>query len=92
MDRSALLSLAAVALVAIGLLASLAPALFMQSNAIDYLRSAAHGRRSTSTSSERPAHVPEHRWRNEAMPLDDASGQIRPPYPDNAGSPAEDRP
>jgi hypothetical protein len=38
MDRSALLSLAAMALVAIGLLAALAPALFMRSNAIDYLR------------------------------------------------------
>ncbi|MBA3708734.1 MAG: hypothetical protein H0W83_07955 [Planctomycetes bacterium] len=89
MTRSHLLSLAVCGVVVVGLTTTMLPALFTNSDAIGYLRATANGRHSTTTGSERPARVPEHRWRNEEAPHYPAGGQMQMVIPDNAGSDAQ---
>ncbi len=93
MDRSALLMLAVGAIVVAGLAAVLMTALFSRTHAIGYLRSNAHGYRSTTTGSEHPGSTREHRWSNEAPPASRTEpGQITPVYPANAGTPVGGQP
>ncbi len=86
MTRSTLLSLAAGAVITLGLSATMLPAFMANSQAIDYLRATANGRRSTTTGSERPARVPEHQYHNQESDRQWWGGQMVPEYPDNAGS------
>jgi hypothetical protein len=81
--------LAVVIAAAAGVIA-LVPGAVDRSDMIGYLRATDHGRRSTTTSSDRPEHPQLHRWMNEAPTLGptDAGGQIEMTVPENAGAAA----
>jgi len=78
------------AIVATGLFFSLVPAFLYSAHPVAYLRAAANGAGSTTTSSEGLVTAPEHRYRNQAQPdLDGGDPQVASPVPDSGGRPLE---
>jgi hypothetical protein len=84
------LTVVAGVIVAFGLALSLIPAFLYNAHPVAYLRAAANGQGSTTTSSLGLATPFEHRYRNQAQPdLGDGDPQVARPVPDSGGRPLE---